>query len=542
MATDGHSGDAAWCHNRARELRAKGFTWAQVVDVLALDRKASPLRLHRLAHNRSGTDVVDEINQRDPANTAALRVQRLYDYEMWPDGGRRPSVWTLPVLARIYQTSARRLITDAVYASYGPADQGNLDAADFSHLDANHPRRAAAPPAEPARQGGEDESARRPWLGPGQAAESDEVTRLASSTSEDSVALFRAVVQLETEPQRQETLFRLALGMGGVSGLPLVHKLSPEERDRLAGVTLDPRRADASTVQIFKKLTEMCRHLDDARGPETVIRAMLHYRALVAEMLRDAARTSLWQSLVRVYAELSQFTGWLLYDVGHYAAANRHFQEGLAAAQEVRDIGTVTYIHCCLTHMACFRGEIPTALDHAFAARGWASQSGSPLLASYTEQMAAWAYSLEGWEVPTAKAMLRAQKLLPDTLGEADPPYLYFVDRGFTVGFGVGCWLRLDRTKRALVESADAIALTDPLLARNRGFRLLDRAGALIAQREFPEAATVALEIADLAARHSSARLSRWLRNLRDQMQPWAALPEVQLLDEHIAAQHQAAW
>lgn len=52
----------------------------------------------------------------------------------------------------------------------------------------------------------------------------------------------------------------------------------------------------------------------------------------------------------------------------------------------------------------------------------------------------------------------------------------------------------------------------------------------------------MALEIADLAARHSSARLSRWLRNLRDQMQPWATLPEVQLLDEHIAAQRQAAW
>jgi hypothetical protein len=114
MATEGHNRDAAWCHNRARELRGKQFSWAQVVHVLALDGRTSPLRLYRLAHNRSGADVVDEINRRDPANTAALRVQRLYDYEMWPEGGRRPSAWALRVLARIYQTSARELVTDAV--------------------------------------------------------------------------------------------------------------------------------------------------------------------------------------------------------------------------------------------------------------------------------------------------------------------------------------------------------------------------------------------------------------------------------------------
>ena len=532
MATDGHNGDAVWCHNRARELRAKRFSWAQVVDVLALDGTTSPLRLYRLAHNRSGVGVVDEINQRDPANTAALRVQRLYDYEMWPEGGRRPSVWVLPVLARIYQTSARRLITDAVYASYSPADQADLDTADFSHLDPNHPRRITR--LETA--GTEQDGSR--WLGELQQTGTDEIGRLATTTTEDSIALFRAVVGMESDAQRQETLFRLALSLGGVPGLPLVHKLNAEERDRLARVTLDPRRADQVTVQILKNLTETCRDLDHALGPEPVIKAMMHYRALVAGMLRDAPRSTLWRSLVQVYAELSQFTGWLLYDIGQYEVANRHFHQGLAAAQEIRDIRTVTYIHCCLTHMACFRGEVPTALDHAFAARGWASQCGSPLLASYVEQMAAWAFSLEGWEMPTGQAMQRAQQLLPDTLGDNDPHYLHFVDRGFTVGFGVGCWLRLDRPKRALVESEDAIALTDPAMARNRGFRLLDRAGALIALKDVEEAAKVGVEIADIAAGHSSARLTRWLHEMRKQLEPWSALAPVKQLDQHISAVH----
>jgi hypothetical protein len=294
-------------------------------------------------------------------------------------------------------------------------------------------------------------------------------------------------------------------------------------------------------VQILSNVTEMCRHLDDSRGPEPVLKAMLRYRVLVARMLLETPRSALWQRLVQVYAELSQFTGWLLYDLANYPAADRHFKEGLAAAQEARDVRTIAHIHCCLTHMAAYRGEIPTALDHAFAARGWASQTGSPLLASYAEQLAAWTFAEEGWERATAQAMLRAQQLLPDTQGDADPSYLYFVDRGFTAGFAAGCWRRLGRPKQALRDSEDGIALTDPMLPRNRGFRMLDRAGALVAQKEIGEAAEVAMTIAEIATSHSSVRLTRWLLDLRARLEPWSGRPELRQLDARLAELHLTA-
>lgn len=530
MATDS---DTAQRQKRARELRAKGMSWPHVVDVLALDSSASPLRLYRLAHNRSAADVVDEINQLDPAATAALRAQRLYDYEMWPEGGRRPSLWVLPILARIYHTSARKLITESTYASYSANDQGELDAADFSHLDEHNPRRAPVRFGYFPEDQSSDPDSVSPWLNA--TAEADEGPYPAAVTNDESVALFRSVIGLESDPQRQETLLRLALALGGVSGLPIVHKLSPEDRERLADVIITPRRVDLGTVQILKNITEMCRKLDDTRGPETVLRAMLWFRTVVAEILRDTPRLSLWQNLVQVYAELSQFTGWLLYDLGHYKAADRHFKDGLAAAHEAQDIRTAAYIHCCLAHMAAFRRETMSALDHVFAAQGWASRSGSRLLASYTEQLAAWAFADAGWEPPTGKALLRAQKLLPDMVGDNDPSYLYFVDRGFTVGFGAGCWHRLNRSKRALAESEEAIALTDPLLApRNLGFRLLDRAGALLAQKEIPEAARLSLDIADIVTAHSSVRLTKQLHALRGQLQPWSGTPEMQQLDQRL--------
>ncbi|MCP3803778.1 hypothetical protein NLX83_31360 [Allokutzneria sp. A3M-2-11 16] len=530
VAASPNNGDTTRAQLRARELREKGFSWAQIVDVLAFDIPSSPLRLYRLAHNRSAAHVVDEFNRLDPAATATLRVQRLYDYEMWPDGGRRPSVWVLPVLARMYCAAARDLVTDATYASYSAEDQARVDAADYGHLDQHRPRPAPLPPApteSPERRLTDDLVLPTP-------AQPNGLDQLLVPTRDESFELFRAVTRTEPDPGRQETLFRLAQVFGGVSGLPVVRRLRPEERERLANATFSPHRPDATTIEIFKNVTGMCRHLDDSKGPEPVLKAVLRYRSVVGEMLGTVSRSGLERDLVQVYAELSQLAGWLLYDVGRYPAADRYFREGLAAAQEIKDIRTITFIHCCLAHMAIFREQIPKALDHVFAARGWAAQSGSALLATYTEQIAAWGYSTDGQEVATSRALNRMESLLPDRLADDDPEYLYFVDRGFTVGFQAGSWVRLNQSKRALQASESALELTAPDLVRNRGFRLIDRAKALVLQKEIPEAVRVLEEIAEIAAGHSSVRVGEWMFDVRRSLQPWAHSPDVKQFDERL--------
>ncbi|SDM38187.1 hypothetical protein [Allokutzneria albata] len=530
VAASPNNSETARAQLRARELREKGFSWEQIVDVLAFDIPSSPLRLYRIAHNRSAAHVVDEFNRLDPAATATLRVQRLYDYEMWPDGGRRPSVWVLPVLARMYCAAARALVTESTYASYSAEDQARIDAADFGYLDPHRPRPSPLPPApaeSPGQRLADDLFLPEP-------AQPDGLDQLLVPTRDESFELFRAVTRTEPDPGRQETLFRLAQVFGGVSGLPVVRKLRLEERERLANATFSPHRPDATTIEIFKSVTGMCRHLDDSKGPEPVLKAVLRYRSVVGEMLGTVSRSALERDLVQVYAELSQLAGWLLYDVGRYPAADRYFKEGLAAAQEIKDIRTITFIHCCLAHMAVFREQIPKALDHVFAARGWAAQSGSGLLATYAEQIAAWGYATDGQEVATSRALNRMENLLPDRLADDDPEYLYFVDRGFTVGFQAGSWVRLNQSKRALQASESALELTAPDLVRNRGFRLIDRAKALVLQKEIPEAVRVLEEIAEIAAGHSSVRLGEWMFDVRRSLQPWARSPDVTQFDERL--------
>lgn len=106
------------CRRRSRILRAHGFTVDQIAVVFSLDHDVSPLRLYRYAAGLTAAQVAAAFNDLDPSGAASLRESRLYDYEAWPVAGRRPPVWVLTLLARIYGTHPDRLIPDGARADH----------------------------------------------------------------------------------------------------------------------------------------------------------------------------------------------------------------------------------------------------------------------------------------------------------------------------------------------------------------------------------------------------------------------------------------
>ncbi|MEU8324128.1 hypothetical protein AB0C33_37700 [Nonomuraea sp. NPDC048881] len=111
------------CRRRSRYLRQHGFTIDQIAVILGLDHPATPLRLYRYAAGLTAAQVVECFHRLAGTNGAGLRESRLYDYENWPQAGRRPSVFTLRLLARIYAAQPVGLLTAEVLASYPAHDQ-----------------------------------------------------------------------------------------------------------------------------------------------------------------------------------------------------------------------------------------------------------------------------------------------------------------------------------------------------------------------------------------------------------------------------------
>lgn len=129
---------------RAHLLRERGHSWEQIADVWEADHPdISPRVAFRWAHNLSHQEVAERWNMLE-AGEPTMTKARIYEFEAWPRKGRRPSTDSLEILARIYQTSARRLLTDDEYARYGTGARKLIDDIDYRHLDEAATARARA--------------------------------------------------------------------------------------------------------------------------------------------------------------------------------------------------------------------------------------------------------------------------------------------------------------------------------------------------------------------------------------------------------------
>jgi tetratricopeptide (TPR) repeat protein len=140
--------------NRAYQLRQRSYTWEQIAEMWEADYPTiNPRIAFRWAHNLTHQDIAEAWNKLDPAEPTMTKA-RIVQFENWPvkntsGNGRRPSIANLKMLARIFRTSARRLLTDDENALYDNAAHLEIAGIDFRYLDDNQSVRAATP--EPDR-------------------------------------------------------------------------------------------------------------------------------------------------------------------------------------------------------------------------------------------------------------------------------------------------------------------------------------------------------------------------------------------------------
>ncbi|MEU9884171.1 hypothetical protein [Sphaerisporangium sp. NPDC051011] len=505
------------CRRRSEALRAKGYGFDQIADMFSVYHDVSPLRLYRYAYGLTAAEAAARYNDADPAGTAALRESRLYEFEYWPQRGIRPTARTIALFAQVYRTSARRLVNDQVYASYTPRDRELIDRTDHRSLPSQRPSRAPAPL-------------------PGHVTMSQEAARPAVPVllPKDCAALLRALGAEEADVKRRDLLFELALALGGAPALILLRHLSPPEKDRLVTAIRSSTRVDAGTVEVIEKLTARCRRLDDDFGPETVLPIVDGQRTLVADLLRrEVLLPALRDRLTHTYAELSQLAGWLHHDLLDYGGAYERYKEALTAAHEVRDPTLICYLHTCLSGMALHQGRTGQALDHIFAAQGWAQQSASTVLKSVHAMDLARVLATNGSVRASEHALAQSRHYIERPRTEADPSYLYWWTPNGVQKNTAFCMLASGRLDDAIeaVERTLAAPITRKL---QRGEALLYYAKALTQKREVQVATGKIREAAQITVGHSSGRLVNSIREARARLRPWAGNKHVRTLDEEL--------
>jgi hypothetical protein len=138
VAVRGKPGSRPYRDQLRRTLVAAGITGPQLVSQLAVDLARCgmrPRQAWRYAAELSQTQAATRFNEITGNPRAPMRGNRIGDYEKWPDGGVRPPVRALKVLAEAYGTTWDQLVDARDLACMPEADKiAYADMADTSRL------------------------------------------------------------------------------------------------------------------------------------------------------------------------------------------------------------------------------------------------------------------------------------------------------------------------------------------------------------------------------------------------------------------------
>lgn len=220
--------------------------------------------------------------------------------------------------------------------------------------------------------------------------------------------------------------------------------------------------------------------------------------------------------------------------MSHPLEAMRYFGHARKAGHAAGNPAYAAYAAANASLTAFLRGDTPTALDTAAAARSLAARTKDGRLKALAEQMAAGAYALDGQYELCLSACARAEDFLANANGRATESLAYWVHDGVLDRKRSEFLCLLNKPQQAVEAARDAQARFDRTFIGGYGFCQVRLGHALVLSREVTEAARVLGHAADYAS--SSPRLAHELYTTRTLMQPWKNTKAVKDLDTRLHA------
>jgi hypothetical protein len=306
----------------------------------------------------------------------------------------------------------------------------------------------------------------------------------------------------------------------------LVHEPEPLLA-ALNGDRVTPELAD----RLPQMITEL-RHMDDVSSGDVVLGLAQQSFSWVARLLDHASYDEkTGQQLHRVLAELGQLTGWVAYDTGLHALAQRYWITALRAAHTANDTALGAYILSWMAQQATEQSQGAEAATLAGTALvGAARGHQTPALMARLHSVQAYAQAILQNASACARAVAKAGSWVEQIRPEDEPPRLYWVNQAAVTAGNGRAWLRLGRADQAVRPLADGVRQLDDSMVRDRQLFLADWAEALIRpgrHQDVEEAASRGLEAVVLAEGLTSTRSTQRIRELGSQLKPHANVPRV---------------
>ncbi|MGW3949645.1 helix-turn-helix domain-containing protein [Streptomyces sp. NPDC004752] len=322
-----------------------------------------------------------------------------------------------------------------------------------------------------------------------------------------------------------------AAAIGARSSAPVTVADFLPDSDPLAPLKVrHGRRVGAGDVTDLAGRVHGLRLADDVLAGGDLIGPALRELKSAVRLYREGSHTEgVGRSLLSQIGELAQISGWIASDAGRHEEAERIYKLGMSAAQQAEDATLVGNLAGSLAYQYSNTVQEREGLLLARAALDQAGDDAPPKARALYLDRVAWAHAKANEAQPAMRALGEASEALSqDNEGQESAQYLYWVEAGELQVMESRVYTELKRPLRAVPLLREVLARYDATHTRELALYLSWLAVALADANEPEEAAATAQRVITLSADVASERTAERVKVVRNRLEEYRDVPEVQ--------------